>query len=57
MNYPVTDPRFVYVPSSHSDIRKTFAKLGFVPPSEAKLTGQPLTEAAEGKAEKVDENE
>ena len=33
---PCTDPRFVYVPASQTDIMKRFRAMGWVPPSELK---------------------
>lgn len=38
-NPPITSANFKYIPSTQTDIAKTFAKFGFVPPSQQKNAG------------------
>lgn len=44
-NFGLTDSKFKYVPSSKTDIRETFRRLGFVGPEQRRREAQPWTMA------------
>lgn len=35
-SFPITDPRFVWVDSSKTDVQRTWRKFGWTPPSQNK---------------------
>lgn len=52
----ITDPKFIYTPAVSTDVRKTWARYGFVPPSEVRdvaekyviKPNEPVLDAAKG---------
>jgi len=42
---PITDQSFVYVNSTHTDIRERFRRMGWKPPSEKRAPVVPIRKA------------